>query len=118
MEGKRWIGVIAVIVIVVAVGWGIQSCRGGGGGGIRGLTAQRDVVCEACGDLFVMDLPIEPKPPYKCPKCGEKKVQLAVRCMKCGNVYGYHLDEEQPKCPACGSTEAGPVPLGPGAFGD
>jgi hypothetical protein len=117
MEGKRWIGVIAVVVIVAAIALAIRNWQGAGGS-VSGLTAERDVVCEACKEVFVMELPIEPRPPYTCQKCGKKAVYLAVRCMRCGNVYAYHLDDEQPKCPACGSPEAGPVPLTPGAFGD
>ncbi len=115
MGNNKWLGAVAVVVIVVAAFLIYRNVTRSGG---RGGEFDRDVICEACHEVFVMPMPLDVQPPVVCPKCGEKAVYPAVRCAKCKKVYAAPPSiSPMPgafsryTCPYCGSHEVEPVAL-------
>jgi DNA-directed RNA polymerase subunit RPC12/RpoP len=65
------------------------------------------VICDECGYIFKKEHAADEKSPYKCEKCGKRKVYKAFYCVTCGRYFPNlnPLSKEKIECPYCLSTD-------------
>ena len=121
------VGVVAVVVIIVAVAFTIKAMMP------KKYYYTADFKCEKCEAVFAKKIYSGQPFPIECATCGEAAAYSAVKCMDCGEVFvikpmmpegipelkegeeptpemmAMMEDAMMPKCPKCQSINIGSV---------
>ena len=116
---------IAISCLVIAIGITVVTNLDRTGGGGKAGPIQMLCVNPACNNAFEatedefrklmsgedgappMPMMMMETPTFKCPKCNEKSVYVAMKCEKCGNVFvpNYQNPADYDKCSKCGFSK-------------
>jgi len=114
---KKGPAVILVLVILVALFFIVRQAMP------KKYYYTTDLKCESCGNVFQQKIASGTAFPIKCPKCGKRTAQRAMKCLDCGEIFAMKPlpvapgapeemmppEMEMPKCPKCGSMNLGSV---------
>ena len=103
------VGVVAIVVITIALIFITRTIRGTGG---RAYRYGMDFKCEQCDYVFREDISSRQKFPIRCGECGKRAAYPVLKCFNCGNLF-YIKDMEKElewlgACPKCGSMKVCP----------
>ena len=118
MQKNQIVAIIAIVVIIAAIGFIAWRAKSSGGGKIaeqqQKAIAQQKFYCTACKNVFPkpddVDLAmLMPGQAIKCPKCGAQKAYAMVKCIHCGEWFFDDLLKKYPpgmlvdklRCPKC-----------------
>lgn len=119
MQKNQIVAIIAVVVIIAAIGFIVWRAKSTGGG--EAVSKQQEVLskqmfyCTNCKNKFPKPADVDlamlmPGQPVKCPKCGKKAAYPMVKCIHCGTWFFNDLLKQYPPgmianklvCPKCG----------------
>jgi hypothetical protein len=109
------IGVIALLVIVIAIAIGIWWSRRASTHVLKRVPV---IVIDAANlnePPFEMEISADEKPPYKSPKTGEATVYRALQCQKCYRIYPWKEPVPADNQCLCGARIPTPLSSIPGA---
>jgi len=121
-ENKDWktssgLGILAIILIVVAVGGGYWFMNKNKTPVLKSVKSI--VLDEETGEIFDMEIPSDPniEPPYKSPKTENMTVYRALQCQNCSTIYPWK-EKNMPdnQCPRCKNKVPTPLSFVPGAI--
>ena len=102
-------GIVLILAIIIS-GWFIyRSFK------TPTPTYSEIVICtnKNCGHIFKVTFKKGKTQPFLCPKCGEKKAYLAIKCYECGEIFPSMIPnpKEGLECPNphCGSKNVHPL---------